>query len=537
MRNLFIILLLGAVIGIIRVQAAIDLPTNSVIADVGDSLKQDSSHSDTNVVGYRWSEYSESAVQLYYPYRRIWWGNFSSSGSTFHNYRITMAATVLAFEAHDFNNYPHYVIVQSTDNGGDGYATRMLAFSNLVTAPLWHTNGVNAMVQLGGWCSSNTYTFLPQADPPEGLPLGSLYLDHVNAAKDTATAYGGVFIDTLTPLNLTWSNQFYLNNGVNLDILQSPDPKAGHIMSSGSYGESVPTSDTFITDTNISTGCIDWATGTPVWTNHCVFSSVSRSGNSLFFNRLDLRLPGAMDVPGTNIFGKVITNDCTKYFTLVDNSASNHYQFTQGLSNCPAGQYQIYHNGTLVATVSDTELTKPNGWNMYCLFKGRYWDKRSGVLALIRIKDGTDQVTLDPESAGFGESLVSYGSYSGSYWPTDQGDAFIQDMNNVKNPQIATNFNDIWAMAAPEQVAWEIRYIGVPQHMRIHVLADTYEKNPISSGSRHVSTFYNGNYPDLEAAARATAVDGDDRLLYKRRGTDNLFWRPKPIHVFRGELN
>src|SRR6185503_18726072 len=66
------------------------------------------------------------------------------------------------------------------------------------------------------------------------------------------------------------------------------------------------------TDTNISTAVVDWNSTTPVSTNHCVISSISRNGNVLTFNRLDDRLPFAWDV--NPLLG--ITNDCMQAFVL-----------------------------------------------------------------------------------------------------------------------------------------------------------------------------------------------------------------------------
>jgi len=86
-----------------------------------------------------------------------------------------------------------------------------------------------------------------------------------------------------------------VNGGTNIQFFSSDSGKGGHVGSGGQLSWVFAFLKSITTDTNISTCTVDWNSSTPVATNHCVVSSISKSGGTLTFTRHDDRLPLAFD--------------------------------------------------------------------------------------------------------------------------------------------------------------------------------------------------------------------------------------------------
>lgn len=433
------------------------LTTNAVLELFGDSLETDGTHTSPQTGERHWP-YIYSALTLYYPELNLRMADISRSGGNPGDFFFNISGAGVAFMGYGFNNFQHVGLYYAGDGGGYTSNQMFLAISNNFQAPAWTTNGTSANEQQSGWCQSHPFEWFAFGPPPANATGGDFQKLHNDAVTNAGPRFGVGGIDVLNPLLPFWGPQFTLNNGETyLNIVQAPDPKVGHILSGGSLSWTTPILARLITDTNVSTACVDWG-GSVTWTNHCVITSVIRSGNSLFFNRFDLRLPGGYDVPGVNIYGDVITNDCRGSF-VVNPADADRWQFTQKLTNCPAGTYEVFQNGVLVTNLTDAQLTIPNGWNMYTLNVGPYWDKRMGSLHPIRIMAFVNPVTLEAGSAGAGEGMVAYLSDVGGLFPNTRGDALISAMG-TRDTQIATNFTAIHAISQPQTVAWEIRLVS-----------------------------------------------------------------------------
>ena len=112
-----------------------------------------------------------------------------------------------------------------------------------------------------------------------------------------------------------FTNDFINNAGLSAGWLKGGHPGAG-----AQLAMTLAFIKQITTDTNISTATVDWNSSTPVATNHCVISGISRNGNVLTFTRHDDRLPFAWD-PLNPLMGR--TNDCNQAFVLNPNDAED----------------------------------------------------------------------------------------------------------------------------------------------------------------------------------------------------------------------
>jgi hypothetical protein len=434
--------------------------TNAIIEEYADSLEIDGS-STSPQTGMRHWVYLYNALNNYYPNHHLKFGGiFRSGGKINDEFWYNMGGAGVSFFGQT-NNVQYVGLLYAGDAGSLSSNGMFLAISNFFQAPLWTTNGTTANEQQSGWCATNHIEWIAFGPPPADITGGAFQKLHNDAVTNAGPLFGVMGIDVLNPLYLSWSNQYHLDNGAaNLNVIQSPDPKVGHYLSGASLSWAFPILRRLITDSNVSTSIIDWTNATEVSSYHCAISSISRSGNSLTFNRADDRYAMGYDVPGVNVWGDTITNDCRGAWVTKPDDA-DFFQFTQGLTNCPAGTYEIYHNGVLVWTVTDTQLTRPNGLNFFTNNVGPYWDIRCKSIHPIRTYALCDQTTLISGSAGAGEGMVSYLSNVGSHFPAHRGDALIADMAS-KNTQIQTNFVPIWSAPTTQTIGWEIRLVGGP---------------------------------------------------------------------------
>jgi hypothetical protein len=316
-------------------------------------------------------------------------------------------------------------LIMADDNGGYTSNQVQMNLTNTLLSPTNFFNGF-AYTNEGGWCSTQSITWVGiGAIPHDSSDGDSGEVARNDAVTNLFMSLGRPFVDMWNPLwTGGWSND---NNGAQLLGFDS----GGHPFASGSLTMGITIAQKLAdVDTNVSLAAIDFSTGKIVFTNHCVISSISKNGNGITFTRHDDRLPLAFDVPdGT------ITNDCRNAFIAMP-QLSNAFWFTIAVTNLPVGNYVVNIDGAPVTTLSSSALAA--GWNMFTDWSSNspYWKQRVAVLALVRLKNGTDPVTLIDHSAGMngpnGPDLVNYYSTSQAFWDDGfRGDALVSQLQSI----------------------------------------------------------------------------------------------------------
>jgi hypothetical protein len=423
-------------------RADLVVSNNAIIVLLGDSFFTDDT---APITGHRIPDYLESYFDLTQVGRGIHVFDVSRSGGTMANAKTNgVHPYALPLWGFGFNNYQHIGMLLSTDNGGLSSNQMYLAHADIYQSPTNMSNGDDTLATQSGWASSNRVQWVGLGYPPSESSTG----DPVNEAgrnnggTNAGWTLGALGVDLWNTLAPSWTNDFNANGGTNVQWF--PSPKAGHFASGGALSvtfailRGIPS---LASDTNISTCTVDWNSSSPVATNHCVVSTISKSGNILTFTRHDDRLPFAWDVAdGT------ITNDASGAFAL-NPSDADFFKFTLQITNLPAGNYSVLIDGVPVATLTNTALA--TGWNMFTNTVGPYWAQRKEVLGRIRDKEYVDRVTLVPGSAGDQLGMVSYGSNASTQWGSPnnkRGDVLINSVsNNVVN---VLGFDTLTATAA-----------------------------------------------------------------------------------------
>lgn len=327
-------------------------------------------------------------------------------------------------------------LIMADDDGGYTSNQVQMNLTNTLVSPTSFFNGL-AYTNEGGWCATQNITWIGiGAVPHESADGDSGEIARNNAVTNMFMLLGRPYVDMWNPLwTGGWSND--INSGASLLGFYS----GGHPYASGSLTMGITIAQKLADkDTNVSLATVDFSTGRVVATNHCVITSISKSGSSISFTRHDDRLPMAFDVSdGT------ITNDCRDAFIAMP-ELSNAFWFTIAVTNLPAGNYSVNIDGAPVTTLSSSALAA--GWNMFTDWNSNspYWKQRVEVLALVRLKNGADPVTLYDHSASEagpdGLDLVNYDSYSQLFW--DEG--YRGDALAVALQFISTNLDALDAL-------------------------------------------------------------------------------------------
>ena len=425
-----------------RATADLVVSNNAVACWFGDSYDyDDDSAGSNNIVGFQSEAYFYSYLVLNNPASNIQFYNFSRSGGLLNDEILNAASKGIVVWGYQWNRNQHLGFGIGTENGSLNSNQMYLAMSNLFQAPVVITNG-SIMTNQPGWCSSNLVQWIGVGDTPLDANDGgvSTHMVQNDGATNCGLTLGVRGIDLWhTNLN-SWTNDWISQGGTNVGWIFKP---AAHLGKGGQLNRALTLIKGITTNFDVSTCTLDWNSASPSATNHCVVSSISKSGSVLTFNRLDDRLPMAWDVPdGT------ITNDCRNAFNLIA-SDGNLFRFTLQITNAPTGNYTIQIDGVTVATLTDSQLS--NGWNMFTNYVGPYWNQRKEVLGRIRDLEYVNRVTLKPGSAGDGQGLVSLMSNIAGQWNAGlRGDALISDTTlSNKVAQVQTNFTAIHAAAQP----------------------------------------------------------------------------------------
>lgn len=431
MKRFFKILFLICALCVPRLAPASDLivSNNAIICIFGDSYMISDASAGV-VTGYRFTDYLESYFQLNYPGSNIHVFNLSRSGGTMDDVLTNRIQQLgLALWAYQFNSYQHLGISQPTDNGSLSSNQMFLAQSNVFLAPGLMSDGTSSLATHAGWTTTNSIQWIALGDPPGAASDGGALT--VKARNDASTNAGVIFgirgVDSFNTLSNGWVSDYNANGGTNIQMVFIP---AEHFLSGGGLSWCLSFLRGITTNTNISTCTLDWNSSTPSATNHCVISSISKSGITLTFTRHDDRLPMAWDVPDGSI-----TNDARPAFVMIPGDA-DFFRFTLQITNLPTGNYTVSIDSSNVVTLTDTQLAA--GWNMFTNAAGPYWAQRKEVLGRIRDKEHVDRITLAHGSVD-GHGMFSYSSAVGTPWGAGlRGDALI---NSTLTNNVADIFN------------------------------------------------------------------------------------------------
>lgn len=389
----------------------------SIITNNNTSLVFFASSYDTSPYHY-FGDYLASWVALGHPQFTNHWSSASRSGGSIEDANETRLERLGL--AHWESGDRAIGLIMGDDDGGYTSNEVVMNLTNTLLAPEYFFNGY-AYTNEGGWCSTQSITWVGiGAIPHDSSDGDSGEIARNNAVTNLFTFLDLPCVDMWHPLwTGGWSND--INSGAGLLGFYT----GGHPYASGSLTMGITIAQSLAdVDTNVSLATIDFSAGGVVCTNHCVISSISENGNSITFTRHDDRLPLAFDVPdGT------ITNDCRDAFIAMP-QLSNAFWFTIAVTNLPAGDYNVNIDGVPVTTLSSSALA--TGWNMFTDWNSNspYWKQRVAVLRLVRIKNGTDPVTLIDHSAGElgpgGWDLVNYQSWAQQFWNEGyRGDALV----------------------------------------------------------------------------------------------------------------
>lgn len=421
------------------------ISNNAIIVGMGDSQDSDDSAPST---GYMRQEYIHSYFALNYPQLNLKYYDFGRSGGTMDD-RLTNMVHPDALPCWGFqsNNFQHIGISFSTDNGNLTSNGMYLAQSNFVLAPGMMSDGDATLVAQTGWAATHPVQWIVAGSDPaataDGGDIGGAQSQRARDAGCTNAGinFGVTGISLFYPLVAGWTNDAATNSANNVGVFAGTS-KFGHIEAPGQVNMAIAFLQQITTDTNISTCTVDFNNAIEAATNHCVISSISRTGNTLTFNRLDDRLPMAWDISDTDP-----TNAGQRAFTIIPSQA-DAFRFTLQITNLPAGNYKVQIDGVTVADSLSSAMLS-SGWNMFTNTVGPYWNQRFEVLGRIRDLAHVDRVTRVPGSAGDGVGEVSLGSTAFSKWTSGfRGDDLIAQMDS-KVGQLQTNFDAIHAAAQP----------------------------------------------------------------------------------------
>lgn len=207
--------------------------------------------------------------------------------------------------------------------------------------------------------------------------------------KNLATAGSYPFSDTW---NTLWP---VFTNAANWTAIQYPGTQGTPQTHPGTVGH-VLMAYTIIQQlgwgTNVSSATLAANTNTTTSSSGCTISSVALTSTGGTFNRLDQRLPWAIDEAGRADAVSMIP------------AMSGWQSYTMTITGLSAGTYTIKCDGVVIGTASNTQLAA--GWNMSDLTTGPVWDQCQEVLGRIRDAQGINRVTLANKSPNVG--MVRY---------------------------------------------------------------------------------------------------------------------------------
>ena len=134
---------------------------------------------------------------------------------------------------------------------------------------------------------------------------------------------------------------------------------------------------------DVSTAVLTAAGGQTSATNCTIGSLATNAYDGIDFTRLDTRLPWAIDED---------SGRTRRESERMIPAMAGWQQYLLTVTGLTSGTYDVYINGSVVASVTHTTLG--SGWNMSTLTTGPVYDKCQSVLNAIRDQQGYDRTTL-----------------------------------------------------------------------------------------------------------------------------------------------
>jgi lysophospholipase L1-like esterase len=197
----------------------------------------------------------------------------------------------------------------------------------------------------------------------------------------------------------------------------------------------------------VSSATIDSTGPTETASTDCTLTSITSNAYSgVDFNRLDARLPWAIDESGrANAVGLL-------------GEVANWQDYLLSVTNLASGTYEIYIDSVLVATKLHSELS--TGVNLSDMTSGPVWDQVQDVLGTVRDMQGIDRTTLARLGPPF-SGVEKYGSQAtASYQNGDERGATYHTTQVANVAAIDTLDGLIHTAATPATMAWSVRKVG-----------------------------------------------------------------------------
>jgi hypothetical protein len=284
-------------------------------------------------------------------------------------------------------NVPGYNFVQPTDNGGYGSNACIQWLTNIAHFPPLSWNGVaetNQMIP----CTNITPMFLGCL-PDNDAPPSSLAAQRNYASTNANAIYGTPIINTFDYL---YTNGYFTNALATFDN--------GHPLQALTLVIDDYQLRAMGADTNVGSFTADWNAATVIGTttNHCVVTSVSKSGNTLTVTMQWDRMGIYYDVPDD-----LSTNDARNAF-LINSHLADTWQWPVKVANLPAGNYTVAIDGSDVCTLSSAQLAA--GWNQTTNNAGPIWEQMKNVFKARLNQMGVNYTTRLSHSAGVNGTIA-----------------------------------------------------------------------------------------------------------------------------------
>lgn len=283
---------------------------------------------------------------------------------------------------------------------------------------------------------------------PGGLADGIYYIRDATANTfKVALTEGGTAVD----ITSTGSGTQLVSQ--NRAALQYPGTQLTpeiHHSTAGHYMDTYTIISNLGWGTNVSAATINGSAGTLTSSTDCTIGSLStNSYDGVDFTRLDARLPIAIDEEDGR----------TRREAIRMIPAMNGWQaYTLTVTGLTSGTYDVYINGSVVASVTHTALAA--GWNMSELTTGPVWTKCQSVLTAIRNQQGIDPTTLvavGPPNVG----MVDWQSRSNNFYVTSGlRDAALISALATYQANLDTLDSAIWTAATPATLTFSLRRQG-----------------------------------------------------------------------------
>jgi hypothetical protein len=351
------------------------------------------------------------------------------SGGTDINNLTNIVPLLIAHTGYRTNDNQSLFFNKATENSYVNSNTTYLSFSNAFQAPGIMSSGDSTLSSVSGWSATHSYDKYAMGDFPAQASDGRIGTRGAesDAATNAGVRLGQGSIDLFHPLLGPATNDYNATGGA---ILWTSDPD--HPGPALHLGALLATINQISTNHVISDCMLDWNTVGIVTTNGCTVTSISKNGNTLTWTRHDDHIRFSWDVPNA---ATGITNDCRPWF-LYQPSDGTNWLFGQGITNLPAGNWQLTAGNIPIGIVSSAVLA--GDWNMFTNYVHPEWLQSVESLGMYRDKNGAGRASLIPVN---GVGVQAWGSALFTFWGMNhRGDQLIADMT-ANNDTLMSGFD------------------------------------------------------------------------------------------------